>query len=468
MIYISRLALDHFRSWRHIVLDFEPGITLLQGANGLGKTNIVEALEVLSTGSSHRTSNMLPLVRRGENKATVRANVREMDVRGGSDMVSGKDAGSETNGDVVTYEVSIATKGANRGRIDNGPSLYMRDIVGRVPLVSFTPDDQRLVSADPSERRAFLDQAGTMLIPGYADCLHDFMQIARQRVALLKQLGERDGDLDLRQASLSGLEVWTGQFIDKGVELTRYRQTIVDEISPHFSDLYAALSTDGRGQEQDGDDFEERRVSGVWSSGGVDEGISTSHAESAGLGREHQPEHSAELRYVPSFKEVLSSELPQPEISRHFQRLYPGEVARGRNLIGPHRDDMEFSLEGYPAREYASNGETWTLALALKMSLYRAISRRRGEKPIVVLDDVFAQLDETRRGKILDFAAQQDQVFVTVAAVSDIPDMGRLRRHAVPCKVIKVADLQVFDTGDADSRGGVDAVDASNHDEGVA
>ena len=145
-MYISRLALDHYRSWEHCVLDFKPGINILQGANGLGKTNIVEAIEVLSTGSSHRASSSLPLIEKGCTSATIRANVED----------------GETQ---HTYEAAIVARGANRARIDGGKSQYMRDLIGRTPSVSFTPEDQRLVAGDPATRRNFINQAASLLLP---------------------------------------------------------------------------------------------------------------------------------------------------------------------------------------------------------------------------------------------------------------------------------------------------------------
>lgn len=426
-MYISRLALDHFRSWPHLVVDFTPGVTILKGANGLGKTNIVEAVEVLSTGSSHRVSGSLPLIERGETKATIRANVNENSVERGNcgnndaptvdglaehddgqdiaDPVadtaeenvgkSGKGAlsgiaaadairqenavsGKQPEHDVrkTTYEVTIAARGANRGRINGGNSLYMRDIVGKVPSVSFTPEDQRLVAGDPAGRRGFLDQAGSLLIAGYAANLSTANKIAKQRSALLKQLGQRGELVDAQNAALNGLEIWTGQFIAVGVALTRARAGLIERLSGPFSRIYDELAG--------------------------------------------KPQHAG-LAYAPSFEEVLDFEAPEPEISKHYQRLYAGEIARGRNLIGPHRDDMTLTLDGMPAREFASNGEMWTMALALKMALFDEIAQTQQVKPIVVLDDVFAQLDETRRRQILDFAMGQDQVLITVAAASDIP-----------------------------------------------
>ena len=342
------------------MVDLGDGVTILLGANGLGKTNIVEAIEVLSTGSSHRASGSLPLVQRGRRGAVIRANVSSTTPDGGTAD--------------VTYELTIAARGANRARVNGGPSAYLRDVVGRVPSVSFTPDDQRLVTGDPASRRGFLDQAGSLLIGGYTARLQTLAKVARQRSALLKQLA--DGDhADARSAALSGLEVWTGQFIELGVQVTHDRQTIVDRLDGPFRRIHAALS------------------------GGAD----------------------ARIRYEPSFDETLADGDPRPAISAHFQRIYPGEVARGQNLIGPHRDDLSVLLDGMPAREFASNGEMWTMALSLRMALFETVADECGEKPIVILDDVFAQLDESRRAQILDFASRQDQVLITAAAAGDIP-----------------------------------------------
>ena len=353
-MYICRLALDHFRSWSEVVVDFTPGVNVLHGANGLGKTNLVEAVEVLSTGTSHRVSASLPLIERGASKATIRAN-------------------ADDDSSITTYEASIVAHGANRARINSGQSQYLRDIIGLVPSVSFTPEDQRLIYGEPSVRRNFLNQSGALLVPHYAEQLQRFTQIARQRAALLKQLAGREGMAD---SVLSGLEVWTGQFIETGVELTRMRSSLVSRLAEPFAEIYARLASDNG---------------------------------------------KARLAYVPSFEEVLSADDPHAAISAHFQRLYSGEVARGINLIGPQRDDLDVTLDGISAKDFASNGEMWTMALALKMALFATVTAERGTKPIVILDDVFAQLDESRREQILRFAQNQEQVLITVAAAGDIP-----------------------------------------------
>lgn len=363
-MHISKIALDHIRSWKQCVLDIQPGITIFQGSNGLGKTNIVEAIEVVATGASHRTSSLQPLIERGQSSGTIRLNVEE----------SARNL-SSAEPQTTTYEVTLRSRGANRARINGGPSLYMRKIIGDIPVVAFTPEDQHIITADPSVRRTFLNQTASLLMREYPTVLQQFTHVAKQRAALLKQLSKDDAN---RDAQLSGLEVWTGQYIELGVALTRMRQQLIDQLNTPFQQLADQLTG---------------------------------------------TQVHASLRYEPSFEEVLMSAQPAGLISEHFQRLYAGEVARGVNLIGPQRDDMQILLDDIPAREFASNGEQWTLAIALKMAVYQLIMSVREQQPIVILDDVFAQLDENRRNHILQFAQAQEQVLITVAAASDIPQV---------------------------------------------
>lgn len=406
-MHISRLALDHYRSWSQVVVDFVPGVNILFGKNGLGKTNLVEAVEVLSTGSSHRTSSTLPLIERGQTTATIRANVAD-------------DAGQTT-----TYEASIHARGANRARINSGSSLYLRDIIGKIPSVSFTPEDQRLVSGDPGARRTMMNQAAALLEPGYMQTLQQFTRIAKQRATLLKQLNANANNGQPMDAVLSGLEIWTGQFIEAGVALTRMRAHVIGLLAGPFAAIYADL---------------------------------------AGAGEQ------VTLTYAPSFDEVLMFDDPHPQISEHFQRIYPGEVARGVNLIGPQRDDMNLELGGIPAREFASNGEMWTMALALKMALFEIVRDRLGLQPIVILDDVFAQLDDSRRTQILDFARKQDQVLITVAAEGDVPDYESAHRIDVaaldePASAILPTLGNLSNSRENESLGGYDektAVDSAS------
>ncbi|PLS31033.1 DNA recombination protein RecF [Bifidobacterium margollesii] len=422
-MFVSRVALDDFRSWRQMVVDFEPGLNLLVGANGLGKTNIVEALEVLSTGGSHRASSSAPLVRSGAAKATVRANVTDDDA-------------------VTTYEVSIPVRGANRARINSGKSLYMRDVVGKVPTVTFSPEDQRLIAGDPATRRGFVNQSASQLLFGYYDVLQRFNQIGKQRAALLRQIqqqravgmqsaGSADSGFDQpaydpMAAAMSGLEVWTGQFIDAGVELTRQRSRFIDLLNAPFARIYRDLAGERHHAELVyAPSFEEVPAYGE-------------HVDDEGLDGEGGMESGGTVsgRGVSSADDRI-----RLAISRHFQRIYPGEVAQARNLIGPHRDDVIVRLNGMNARDYASNGEMWTLALAMRMALFEVIKAERGDDPILILDDVFAQLDESRRRQIVDFAGHQHQALITMAAETDMPQ--GLEAHR-----IDVADLVASQNAD--------------------
>lgn len=435
-MYISRLALDHYRSWNHCVLDLTPGINILQGANGLGKTNIVEAIEVLSTGLSHRTSSSVPLVQRGEHAATIRANIESVTdpepaddgVNTSADAVDISDMKPVRQTQTTTLEATIAARGANRARINGGQSRYLREILGTLPTVSFTPEDQQLVAGDPAVRRSFINQVASLLIPGYANRLQSFTHVAKQRAALLKQLGQWQRAGSPIDAALSGLEIWTGQFIEAGVALSRDRQRIIAELNKSFGPLYARLAGVA------GDLPSNAEIQDTAQNGG----------------------EQAAVEYVPSFDEILGTQAPEPLISQHFQRIYPGEVSRGVNLIGPQRDDLLVTLNGMPAREFASNGEMWTLALALKMAQYRALCEYFDTRPVVILDDVFAQLDESRRTKILHFAAAQDQVLITAAAESDIPILPAnesAESGEIPVNRIAVADLKRRDEADAERAG---------------
>lgn len=404
-MYVSKLALDHFRSWSNCVLDFSPKINILLGSNGLGKTNIVESLEVISTGTSHRVSSLMPLIEINHNCATIRANVKDFNNTFNSNTLD-----SSNDLDETTFELRINLKGANRARINGKKSLYMKDIVGLVPCVSFTPRDQNLIVSDPTVRRTFIDQAGALLIPNYLPILQEYNHIAKQRSALLKSLSNNYSPNSMNNYNtVSDLEVWTAKFIETGIILTKLRKQIIELLNNVFSNIVKHLSNSS---------------------------------------------NFASIEYNPSFSEINFSKNNFEDdfeesndnsirlaISEHFQRIYNGEVARGYNLIGPHRDDFTILLNDYNAKEFASNGESWTLALALKMALFKSLEKKNEKKPIVILDDVFAQLDESRRKQILEFAKNQDQVFITVASLSDIPKDKSLLENSI-IDVSKIAKKQ--------------------------
>ncbi|WP_421779533.1 DNA replication/repair protein RecF [Gardnerella sp. DNF01151] len=392
-MYISRIALDAFRSWNHIICDFNPGINVIYGNNGLGKTNIVEALEVTGTGISHRTSSTLPLIKKGYEKSIIRINTINNDINYKKDETNtglSNIASLESNLNQTTYEIDLYVKGSNRAHINSGKALYVKDIVGLLPIVSFTPRDQFLIIGDPNVRRTFIDQAGSLLVPNYVQLLQEFKHISKQRAALLKNI--RDFSYKNQTVSLSGLEIWTGKFIESGINLTKARQETVQIINKYFKNIIKSFTN----------------------------------------------EENTEIIYVPSFEEVLFEKKSDEnvenknelfsKISEHFQRIYDGELARGCNLIGPHRDDIDFAINNISAKDFASNGESWTIAIASKMALCKALEEKNNDKPIVILDDVFAQLDENRRIRILNFALNQGQVFITTSSLSDIPNKEYIKK----------------------------------------
>lgn len=419
-MHISLIALDNFRSWNHCVIDCNPDINVFYGNNGLGKTNIVEAIEVISTGVSHRTSLTTPLIKKGNSSATIRFNVNNLNSlsdlnntfknKNLLDNEKLNDSCNDSCNEICTYEVTLNSRGANRARINSGKSIYMRDVVGLIPSVSFTPRDQFLVLGDPSNRRTFLDQAGVLLISGYSRLIQEYKHIAKQRTALLKQLSNNSVNV-----SLSSLEIWTGRLIEVGISITKNRIKIIKELSKYFSSIISEITS----CKQNANiiynpSFEE--VFDVFSDANGENNCNLDCNVDGVFCRDTNGEVSVgEKNSDYLFKSCAS------KISEHFQRIYAGEVARGCNLIGPHRDDFSIELDGFDARDFASNGESWTIALALKMSLFKALEDKNNQKPIIILDDVFSQLDESRRLQIVNFIRNKGQVFITVASLSDIP-----------------------------------------------
>jgi DNA replication and repair protein RecF len=409
---VTRLALDHFRSWSSIVVDFGPALNVLVGNNGIGKTNLVEAVEFLASGSSHRASAPKYLVQHGQPHAVIRANISVDDP-------------SSTSSEPIerTIEATIPVRGAVRSRVNSGPSRYFRQIVGMLKAVLFSPHDQQLVTGDPAGRRAFLDQTATMMYPGYYELRQSFRQIARQRGIVLKRLSrlygqemaEQQAQSDPmaqpissvdRQMMLAELETWTSQFIDTGMQITQIRNKVINRLAEPFTRICARLS----------DKTDQARLT-----------YEPSFAEVISYGQDSQNDQG----------NVSESTEIKKQIAQHFQRIFPGEQARGISLIGPQRDDFLFSLDDVPAREFASNGEMWTMALALRMAQFECL-KMDGLAPVLILDDVFAQLDEERRRRIMQFACEQGQTLITVAAKSDIPD-SEVDSQSV--RVIDVAQL---------------------------
>lgn len=415
-MYVERLSLTDFRSYAQLDLELSPGATVLVGYNGVGKTNLVEALGMLSTLSSHRVSSDAPLVRFGAERALVRAAF----VRG-------------TQRSALELEINPGR--ANRGRINRGATIRARDLLGIARTVLFAPEDLALVKGDPSARRRFLDELLTVLLPHLAGTRADYDRVLKQRNALLKsarsaRFSRRGGGPEAGGASggasvESTLDVWDAHLAQAGARLLAARTALVERLAPHLDAAYAQL-TDGSkvaravyrssvegavpDAEEDADDGD-RSPSSV---GEPHAGAGVEAPGLAGLGVEEIAER---------FLAALAAARPR-------------ELERGLTLVGPHRDDLELLLGEAPAKGFASHGETWSFALALRLASYYVMlddSTVAGDEPILVLDDVFAELDATRRARLAAIVAKAEQVIVTAAVDADIPpELGGRRIRVSP------------------------------------
>ncbi len=366
-MYVRHLSVTDFRSWQAADVAFDPGASVLVGANGQGKTNLVEAIGYLATLSSHRVPTDAPLVRSGAISAVARAAVvadsRELRV-----------------------EVEITPGRANRARLNGVAVPRARDVLGVLRCVLFAPEDLAIVRGDPGERRRFLDELIVARAPRLAGVRADYERVLKQRATLLKSSGAArrvGGGSDLRT-----LDVWDGHLAAHGAQLLAARLAAVRTLAPHAGAAYAAVAPDGGG-------------------------LSMSYASSLStvlpeLDGPQPPE-------VTVLEAALLTELA---------RTRPQELDRGVNLVGPHRDDLVLSLGELAVRGYASHGESWAAALALRLGSYELLRAEypRGAEPMLVLDDVFAELDGDRREQLALVAGKAEQALITAAVASDVPD----------------------------------------------
>ena len=374
-MYVDYLSLTGFRSYGQLDLSLEPGVSVFVGPNGTGKTNIVESIGYLASLSSHRVSSDAPLVAFDADQALVRARI----VRGAQ---------------ATALEVEINPGRANRARINRANPVRARDILGICRTVLFAPEDLALVKGDPSARRRFLDDMIVSLVPRHAATRADYERVLKQRNALLKSARMSGRFTSAHEATL---DVWDHHMAAAGAQLLAARLQALDRLSPHLAGAYADL-TDGS-----------KAARGVYRStllGQVeDDGAADGPADSAellGLGQEELQE-----RFLQAF-------------AANRKR----EVDRGISLVGPHRDEVELLLGPAPAKGYASHGETWSLALALRLASYyllRDDDDAPGSGPILILDDVFAELDAGRRQRLAAIVSGAEQVLVTAAVGEDIP-----------------------------------------------
>lgn len=370
-MFVDHLQLGDFRSYAQVDVALGSGVTTFVGANGQGKTNLVEAVEYLSTLSSHRVASEVPLVRFGAERAVVRARVQ-----------AGLDDPRQ-----LQLEVEISPGKANRAKLNRSPLKRARELVGVLRTVVFSPEDLAIVKGDPSERRRFLDELVVARWPRFSGVRADYDRVLRQRSTLLKSLSGRSRGGPPPAEAASTLDVWDTHLAAAGGELLAARLRTLAELAPHVSAAYADIAPTNS------------EVTATYKSG-------------------------LELT-----AEMSRDELTEAMIAG-LQERRGDEIQRGVCLVGPHRDDVLLMMGPMPAKGYASHGESWSLALALRLGSFQLL-RDDAVEPVLVLDDVFAELDSTRRERLASSVVSAEQILVTAAVGADVPAALAGRRYRV-------------------------------------
>lgn len=359
---LSHLSLADFRSYAGLELPLEAGVGVLVGPNGQGKTNIIEAIGYLANQGSHRVAQDAPLVRAGAERAVVRGAIRHEDR-------------------TALVELEINPGRSNRARLNRSPVNRPRDVLGYLRTVLFAPEDLSLVKGDPSERRRFVDELLVARAPRYAGVRADYERALKQRNALLRTASMARRAARAGQApDLSTLDVWDAHLAKAGAQLLAARIALLRALAPLVDKAYGTI------------------------------------AGHPGAGLEYRPSCPLESATSAGDLEVaLAAALAQSR---------PEEVERGVTLVGPHRDDLMLSIDygsgPMAAKGYASHGESWSFALAVKLAAYELL-RSDGIEPVLLLDDVFAELDSSRRAHLVSVASAAEQVLITAAVAADVP-----------------------------------------------
>jgi DNA replication and repair protein RecF len=342
-VLVRRLELLDFRNYEHASLELGPGMTAVVGANGQGKSNLLEALAYLSTRESFRGAPGAAMVRDGCAQAVVRAEVEQADGR------------------VVSVECELQASGPDRVLVNKQRLQRVADLLGVLRTTVFSPDDLAVVKEGPALRRRFLDQAVVALHPREDAVRRDLERILRHKATLLKQAGGR-----LDEAAAFTLDVWDAKLAEAGEAQGKARADLVDALGPEVARAYRELA----GEEVD-----------------------------------------VILHYDPPWRAV--------GLAAALAAARPDEVRRQACLVGPHRDDLDVVLAGRPARTHASQGEQRTLTLALRLAAHRLVERRIGTAPVLLLDDVFSELDPHRSAALVQHLPPGQVVLTTAGPLPD-------------------------------------------------
>ena len=372
-MWISSLQLENFRNYRQLSLTFEPGINLLIGENGAGKTNLVEACVYLSTLESHRVSGYGALIRS----------------ESASSQLSLK---AKNDGREISVAAELNRDKPNRYFLNSHQVKRTSDLVGISKVVVFAPEDLDLVRRDPQDRRKFLDESMIQLKPRLAGVKADYERVLKQKAALLKSARQ------VSNPDLTTLDIWDDQLVALGSELIFHRQELISKIFPLLEDFYHQLS-------------------------GQPEPLELILKTSVAGGEEED-----------DFQSLSSwdKQAIQDAFYQRLQELRPRELERGVSLVGPHRDELTILKSGLLARSHASQGEAWSLALGLKLAMAQLLrSDSQSGDPVLILDDVFAVLDAGRRARLVEFVVNNEQVLITSADLEAVPDLLVAKRVEV-------------------------------------
>jgi DNA replication and repair protein RecF len=361
-VHLTRLALTDFRCYAAADVLLAPGVTTFTGANGQGKTNLVEAAAYVATFASHRVAADAPLIRLGAQRAILRAGV----------AAAPRDS---------LIEIEVNPGKANRVRLNKVPVPRPRDVLGTLRCVLFAPEDLTMVKGDPDQRRRYLDDLLVATRPRYAGVRSDYERVVRQRTALLKSARARGG------AVPSALDAWDEQLVRAGADLTAGRLALVSALAPLVAAAYGQVS------------------------GEAEEIQANYKLAFIAAGQSPDQDGAAAFRDAAELAGAMRAALT---------RVRGSELERGVCLVGPHRDELELRIGELPARGYASHGESWSMALALRLAAFELL-RSGGEDPVLLLDDVFAELDDGRRDRLAELAGRAEQVLITAAVTEDVP-----------------------------------------------
>lgn len=418
---VAHLSLGDFRNYQTAELPLHAGANLLVGHNGQGKTNLVEAISYFATLRSHRVSSDVAMIRAGCDAAIMRMRV----VAGTRD---------------VMLETQLNRVGRNIARV-NGNAVRPRELTRWFTSVIFAPEDLSIVRGEPAVRRRFLDDALISRLPVASGAISDYERIVRQRTSLLKSARASGRNRDALDATLG---VWDEQLVEHGVRIMLARRELVRDLLTPLASAYAALVGHDHGPALG----IAESVSDAISGGDVVDRVSRETSTLKGDSSEDVSRETSPV--IAQFDPNVSRETLTSEFREALAAVRGRELERGVTLVGPHRDDLILTLNGLPVKGFASHGESWSFALALKIGLASIL---RGESsagdPVIILDDVFAELDRGRRERLMSLVGDFEQVVVTAAVEEDVPDGLSWHRVEIEAGTVLVDNVATGDSGDA-------------------